>query len=96
MLGAYRDGRLHYFGHSGSGFGKRGLEEAIDRIKPLFTDKTLFVNPPKLPERIQWVQPKLVCEVADTEWTQDREVRQTTFLGWRDDKSPEEIVLENP
>jgi bifunctional non-homologous end joining protein LigD len=33
-------------------------------------------------------------EVAFAEWTQDGELRQTTFLGWRDDKSPEEVVLE--
>jgi len=23
-----------------------------------------------------------------------RQLRQTTFLGWRDDKNPEEVVLE--
>jgi hypothetical protein len=28
------------------------------------------------------------------EWTMDGELRQTPFLGWRDDKSPEEVVLE--
>jgi hypothetical protein len=28
------------------------------------------------------------------EWTQDGELRQTTFLGWRKDKSPEEVVIE--
>ena len=27
------------------------------------------------------------------EWTQDGELRQTTFLGWRDDKNPREVVL---
>ena len=51
-------------------------------------------NPPKIPEKIQWVQPRLVCEVAYAEWTEDEQLRQTTFLGWRDDKRPEEIVLE--
>src|SRR5258708_26470930 len=30
-----------------------------------------------IPERIQWVQPKLVGEVAFAEWTQDGELRQT-------------------
>jgi hypothetical protein len=28
------------------------------------------------------------------EWTLDGELRQTAFLGWRDDKRPEEVVLE--
>jgi hypothetical protein len=29
-------------------------------------------------EKIQWVEPKLVCEVAFAEWTEDEELRQTT------------------
>jgi ATP-dependent DNA ligase len=45
-------------------------------------------------QTLQWVWPKLVCEVAYAEWTLDGELRQTTFLGWRDDKSPEEVVFE--
>jgi bifunctional non-homologous end joining protein LigD len=40
------------------------------------------------------VEPKLVCEVAFAEWTLDGELRQTTFLGWREDKSPEEVVIK--
>ena len=63
------------------------------RMKPLFTDKSPFVNPPKIPEKIQWIEPRLVCEVAFAEWTEDEQLRQTTFLGWRDDKSPEEVGL---
>jgi bifunctional non-homologous end joining protein LigD len=93
LLGAYRNGRLRYFGHSGTGFSEKGLKEAIDRLKPLFIDKPSVENPPKIPEKIQWVAPKLVCEVAFAEWTEDEQLRQTTFLGWRDDKSPEEVVI---
>ena len=40
------------------------------------------------------VKPVFVCEVVFAEWTLDGELRQTTFLGWRDDKTPTEIVLE--
>jgi bifunctional non-homologous end joining protein LigD len=94
LLGAYRNGKLRYFGHSGSGFTEKGLKEAIDRLKPFFTDKSPFENPPRIPEKIQWVKPAFVCEVAFAEWTLDGELRQTTFLGWRDDKDPEEVVLE--
>jgi bifunctional non-homologous end joining protein LigD len=94
LLAAYRDERLHYFGHSRSGFSEKGLRETMERLKPLFIDKSPVVNLPEIPERIQWVRPKLVCEVAFAEWTEDGELRQTTFLGWRDDKNPEEVVLE--
>jgi bifunctional non-homologous end joining protein LigD len=92
LLCAYRNGKLRYFGHSGTGFSEKAMRETIDRLKPFFTDKPPVENPPKIPEKIQWVKPALVCEVAFAEWTQDGE-RQTTFLGWRDDKNPREVVL---
>ena len=93
LLGAYRNGRLRYFGHSGTGFSEKGLAEAIDRLRPFFANNPPVENPPKIPEKIQWVQPKLVCEAAYAQWTEDGRLRQTTFLGWRDDKSPKEVVL---
>jgi bifunctional non-homologous end joining protein LigD len=93
LLGAYRNGRLRYFGHSGTGFTEKGLADAVERLRPFFTDKPTVENPPKIPEKIQWVEPRLVCEVAFAEWTEDEQLRQTTFLGWRDDKTPEEVVL---
>jgi bifunctional non-homologous end joining protein LigD len=39
LLGAYRNGKLRYFGHSGTGFSEKGLADAIDRLRPFFTDK---------------------------------------------------------
>jgi bifunctional non-homologous end joining protein LigD len=90
LLGAYRNGKLRYFGHSGTGFSQKGLKEAIERMKPLFIDRPPVENPPNIPAKIQSVKPKLVCEVAFAQWTEDGELRQTTFLGWRDDKRPEE------
>jgi hypothetical protein len=92
----YQDGKLHYFGHSGSGFTEKGLKEAVARLKPFFTNKSPFENPPKIPEKVQWVEPVFVCEVAFAEWTLDGELRQTTFLEWRDDKAPKELVLSQP
>jgi ATP-dependent DNA ligase len=53
-----------------------------------------FVNPQNIKEKIQWVQPKLVCEIEYAELTADDQLRQTTFLGWRDDKNPKEVLLQ--
>ena len=33
LLGAYRNGKLRYFGHSGTGFTEKGLAEAIDQLR---------------------------------------------------------------
>ena len=94
LLGAYRKRKLRCFGHSGTGFSEKGMKDAIGRLKPLFINRPPVENPPKIPEKIQWVRPELVCEVAFAEWTIDGELRQTAFLGWRDDKDPEEVVIE--
>lgn len=66
----------------------------LERLKTLFIDKSPIQNPPKIPERIQWVQPKLVCEVAFAESTDDDQMRQTVFLGLREDKDPKEVIRE--
>ena len=86
--------KLRYFGHSGTEFTEKGLADALQRLKPFLTGKPTVEDPPKIPEKIQWVEPRLVCEVAFAEWTEDEQLRQTTFLGWRDGKTPEEVVLE--
>lgn len=44
LLGAYRDGRLRYFDQSGTGFSEKELAEAIDRLRPFFTNKPPVQN----------------------------------------------------
>jgi bifunctional non-homologous end joining protein LigD len=95
VLGVYTNGKLRHYGYAGSGFSEKGLKDAIEKMKPLFTDKCPFVNPPNIKEKIQWVRPGLVCEVEYAELTADEQLRQTTFLGWRDDKKAKEVVLEH-
>jgi bifunctional non-homologous end joining protein LigD len=94
LLGAYRNGKLRYFGHSGSGFTEKGIRDALKRMKPLSIEKSAFENPPRITEKIQWIKPNLVCEVTFAEWTEDEQMRQTVFLGWRDDKDPRPVVKE--
>jgi ATP-dependent DNA ligase len=57
---------------------------------------SLPITMASLSEKFQWVKPAFVCEVAFAEWTSDERLRQTTFLGWRDDNNPTEVVLEQP
>src|SRR5215472_12838073 len=94
VTGGYSNVKQRHYGYAGSGFTEKGLKDAVDRMKPLFIDKCPFVNPPNIKEKIQWVRPKLVCEVEYAELTADDQLRQTTFLGWRDDKKAQEVVLE--
>jgi bifunctional non-homologous end joining protein LigD len=43
-----------------------------------------------------WVKPKLVAEVAFTEWTDDGRVRHPVFHGLRTDKDPATITRDEP
>jgi bifunctional non-homologous end joining protein LigD len=46
-------------------------------MKPLYIDKSPFPSPPSIKEEIQWVRPKLICEIEYAELTTDEQLRQT-------------------
>ena len=94
MLGVYEKGHLRYVGDTGTGFSNALLKEVFNRLKPYFTDTCPFEPPPKVDVPVQWVKPKLVCEVAFQEWTAEGKMRQSAFLGLRDDKDPKEVIRE--
>jgi len=43
-----------------------------------------------------WTEPKMIAEVAFTEWTSDGSIRHPSFQGLREDKNPKEVVREEP
>jgi len=45
---------------------------------------------------VVWVDPEVVVEVQFAEWTHDGHLRAPAFLGFRDDKRPEEVTREVP
>jgi bifunctional non-homologous end joining protein LigD len=97
VLGLYDDkGELHYIGHSGGGFDQKSLVEVYNLLKPLETDKPPFKTKPKTNMPVQWLKPKLVCEVEFQEWTGDGAMRIPIFLGLRKDKKAEDVKRENP
>ena len=92
LLGGYRDGKLYYVGRVGTGFSEERLESLWKSFRPLAAKTPAFVDPPR--ERgLSWLTPKLVAQVAYTEWTADRRLRHPVFLGLRDDKSAAETLL---
>jgi bifunctional non-homologous end joining protein LigD len=97
LLGAYDDdGDLIYTGNCGTGFDTQTLKELYAKFKPLFTDQSPFVNKVKLPNTVQWLKPKLVCQVKFTEWTDENSMRHPVYMGLRVDKKPAEVKREKP
>ena len=98
VLGVYEKGKLTYAGRAGTGFSNKQrveLKKMLDRIarptKP-------FAEIPKDPDlrKAVWAEPKLIGEVAFTEWTNEGVIRHPSFQGLREDKKPSEVIRENP
>lgn len=94
LLGVYQNGELIYIGHTGSGFNKKSLEAIWKKLQPLIIHQSPFSHPPKTNMPATWVQPKLVCEIKFTEWTDDQHVRHPIFMGLREDKNPKQVTIE--
>lgn len=98
LLGAYRGGSLVYTGRAGTGFADTTLAATGKRLRALKTDTSDAASTMTPAERrgAHWVRPELVAEVSFAEWTTDARLRQPVFQGFRDDKDPKEVVIENP
>lgn len=94
---AVNEGReLVYAGKVGTGFDTRTLTDLRKKLGKLERNTPAFQNAPRGAEarRSHWVEPKLVAEIAFTEWTEDGLLRHPTFQGLREDKTPDEVVRE--
>jgi bifunctional non-homologous end joining protein LigD len=43
---------------------------------------------------LRWVKPRIVAEIAFTEWTRDGHLRHSAFIGIRQDKRASDVVRE--
>jgi DNA ligase D-like protein (predicted ligase) len=95
LLGYYDgDGRLTYAGKVGTGFDAAALASlrhtlgGMERERPAFARGALPRSP------VHWVEPKLVGQVAFTEWTGAGQLRHPRYLGLRRDKDPASVTRE--
>ena len=97
LLLAVNEGKdLVYAGKVGTGFNAKTLTDLRKKLGKLERETPAFKKAPRGAEarRSHWVEPKLVAEVAFTEWTEDGILRHPVFQGLREDKSPGEVVRE--
>jgi DNA ligase D-like protein (predicted ligase) len=94
LVGYYRRGKLVYAGKVGTGFDTATLQRLSRQLARLERATSSFAVD-ELPRRgVHWVKPKLVAEIAFSEWTPKDKLRHARFLGLREDKSPKEVVRE--
>jgi bifunctional non-homologous end joining protein LigD len=95
LLGRYgADGRLRYVGHTGKGFSDAVLRTLHARLQPLERPASPFQPKPRLVQAHHWADPVLVAEIRYSEWTAAGKLRDSTFLGLRDDKAGADLLRE--
>jgi bifunctional non-homologous end joining protein LigD len=92
LLGVYDNGKPVYLGKVGTGFTQHMIKLLFDKFEKIRTDTAPFK--PEAGDRVTWLEPKLVCEVAYQVLTRDIRLRMSRFRRLRDDKSPEQCTLE--
>jgi bifunctional non-homologous end joining protein LigD len=94
ILGIHDEGVLRYAGKVGTGFTMDEILRLIERMETLAQDEPTVKAPRAEVRGAHWLKPRLVAEIAYTEMTNKGTLRHPSYLGLRDDKKAEAVVLE--
>ncbi len=96
LLGYYEGGKLKYAGRVGTGWSGAEARKLKEELEKIAGPRPAFAKP--LPagadKGARWAAPRLVAEVQHRGWTNDGLIRQSSFMGIREDKAADEVVLE--
>ena len=98
LVGAIDGGALRWVGQVGSGFTDASAANVLERLQPLVRPDPP-IDDPKLAavKGAVFVESRLVCEVEYLEITKStKKMRAPVYKGLREDKLPEDCVLERP
>jgi len=86
--------KLKFAGHAGTGFNDDTLSEIYSKLKGLKIKSMPIDKIPYLNRETTWLEPALVAEVKFDDWTADGILRAPVFLRLREDKKPQECLIE--
>ena len=90
-----RDGKtLTYAGKVGTGFSAKMLDDMAETMRPLEVETPPLDVPKAALRGTHWIMPKLVAEIAFTEFTSAGTLRHPSFIGLREDKKASQVVRE--
>lgn len=93
LLGYFDGPRLEYAGKVGTGFSDATLRDLHRRLVPMERHLSPFTGVVR-EKGARWVEPRLVAEIAFSNWTVDGRLRHPSFLGLRPDKVPADVGRE--
>jgi bifunctional non-homologous end joining protein LigD len=91
-----KDGKFHFAGKVGTGFDQASRKALFKQFARNPSKVATAVDVPRYGGLVRFVVPRLVAEVAFTEWTAGGHVRHPSFQGLRTDKKPQDCVKEIP
>ena len=95
LLGVHDDsGALRYAGNVGTGFDDRTLDDIRRKLNELHADRSPFSTSTGIDKKAHWVKPRLLAEVAFSQWTNTARIRHAVFHGLRTDKPAKAIIRE--
>jgi bifunctional non-homologous end joining protein LigD len=93
LLAQYDHEKLRFIGKCGTGFKEETIKELYAQFEPYFTEESPIKDKIPIRDKIKWLEPKFVCQVKFTEWTQDHYLRHPVFQGLRTDKKANEVLF---
>jgi bifunctional non-homologous end joining protein LigD len=99
LFGAYTNGKFEWIGRSGGGYKDKEMPGILKQLKAIEINGSPFHN--KVLDtkgaRTHYVKPQLVANFEFATWTKSGRIRKpATFLGFRKDKKPKDVVREVP
>jgi bifunctional non-homologous end joining protein LigD len=96
LMGLPGDHGLDYIGRVGTGFTDADLSDLAGRLRQATRSTSPFADVPRIDARdAHWVTPRLVGEVAFSEWTTDGRLRHPSWRGLRPDKGADQVTRES-
>lgn len=99
LFGAYENGNFTWIGRSGGGYKHSEMPGILKELEKIEIEKSPFAN--KILDtkgaKTHFVKPKFVANFEFATWTKSGRIRKpATFLGFRYDKDPKDVVREVP
>ncbi len=96
LLGTFEDGKLVYRGRVGTGWNAESAAALQERLDKLGRKTSPFASVPReVQGDANWVKASLVAEIDFAEFTPDGHLRHPSFVGLREDKPANHVVLES-